>query len=34
LKKDDGSCVEDEKEKMEFITNHFVQLFKVGEAGT
>jgi hypothetical protein len=34
LKKDDGSCVEDEKEKMEFITNHFVHLFKAGEAGT
>jgi len=34
LKKEDGSWVEDEREKMEFITNHFVQLFRAGEAGT
>jgi hypothetical protein len=34
LKKEDGGWVEDEKEKMEFITNHFVHLFRTGEVST
>jgi hypothetical protein len=34
MKKDDGGWVEDEKEKMEFITNHFVQLFSSVGVGT
>jgi hypothetical protein len=33
LKKDDGGWVVNEKEKMEFITNHFVQLFRAGVDG-
>jgi hypothetical protein len=32
LKKEDEGWVEDEEEKMELITNHFLQLFR-GERG-
>ena len=33
LKKEDGGWVEDEVEKQEFISNHFVQLFRVRAMG-
>ena len=33
LKKEDGGWVEDEVEKQEFISNHFVQLFRAGAMG-
>jgi hypothetical protein len=34
LRKEDGGWVEEEVEKREFISNHFVQLFRVGDLGT
>jgi hypothetical protein len=33
LKKEDGGWVEDVVEKQEFISNHFVQLFRSGAMG-